>query len=66
VKRLALALAGVALTLAGCGPATITTPDGWVLPDLPHETKCWQDQGSTLCVDRVTGERYLNGERVYR
>ena len=66
-----LASVAIVAALAGCGPATITTADGWVLPDLPHETRCTHDAPPdkpplTLCVDRVTGERYLNGQRVAR
>lgn len=60
--RRILANVAILATLAGCGP--ITTPDGWIIPNLAHETRCQRGDGVTLCTDRVTGERYRDGVHV--
>jgi hypothetical protein len=56
-----IAAGTVVVLAAGCGPATITTPDGWILPDTGTVTRCVNDGDITLCTDTVTGQRYRNG-----
>lgn len=65
------AMLAIAAAAFGVGPATITTPDGWILPDTGNVTRCVHDDDNvreplTLCTDTVTGQRYLNGQPVYR
>lgn len=61
-----LAIVATMVTMAGCGHPTITTADGWILPDTGTVTRCVNDGDATLCTDTATGKRYLDGVPVYR
>jgi hypothetical protein len=53
-----------AAALIGFGAPTITTPDGWIIPDVPNVTRCVNDDNITMCEDTVTGQHYNNGQPV--